>query len=63
MIMPKYEQKYRIWSFEHNAWWKPNWNGYTERIEEAGIYGEEEAKAICDDANKFGKIKEEMRPV
>ncbi len=53
-------KRYRIWSFEHNAWWKPDWNGYTENIKEAGIYTEENAKDICDSANLF-KINEEMR--
>lgn len=63
MIMPLYEQKYRIWSFEHDMWWKPNRRGYTQNIGKAGIYSAEEARAICDDANAYGKINEEMRPV
>lgn len=29
---------YLIWSYDHNAWWRPNECGYTERIEEAGRY-------------------------
>lgn len=27
---------YLIWSYEHNAWWKPNRWGYTTNIKEAG---------------------------
>lgn len=57
---------YRIWSFEHRAWWKPNGRGYTGSITEAGIYPEEEAEEIVRNANKFlpeGKVNEEMRPV
>ena len=57
------DEKYRIWSFEHDAWWRPNWYGYTENIEEAGIYEEKVAHGILFDANLFGKINEEMRPV
>lgn len=55
------EIKYRIWSFEHNAWWRPNGQGYTSHIEDAGTYEEKEAQSICDDANAHGKINEEMR--
>jgi selenophosphate synthetase-related protein len=59
--------KYRIWSFEHNAWWRPNWNGYTVSIFEAGLYDFEEATKIVEQANIMadvtGKINEEMRPV
>lgn len=57
------EQKYRIWSFEHNAWWKLNSLGYTSNIEEAEIYEKSEAQAICDSANITGEINEEMRLV
>lgn len=28
----------RIWSDEHQAWWRPNGAGYTLLIEEAGVY-------------------------
>ena len=38
--------KYLIWSFEHNAWWRPNECGYTENIDEAGRYEPEDAKRI-----------------
>lgn len=57
------ETKYRIWSFEHNAWWRPNWCDYTPHIELAGIYSKEIAEVICMDANAHGKINEEMREV
>jgi len=32
-----------IWSDEHGAWWRPDGMGYTQRIEEAGLYNEDEA--------------------
>lgn len=58
--------KYHIWSFEHDAWWKANWAGYTEDIKEAGVYGLEEATQICTQANMFlseGQINEALVPV
>ena len=30
--------KYRIWSNEHNAWWRDEFCGYTKNIEDAGVY-------------------------
>lgn len=41
------EETYYIWSTEHNRWWKPGGNGYTENLEEAGDYGRVEAMNIC----------------
>lgn len=46
---------YRIWSNEHNAWWKHARNGYTEDMAEAGIYPRDEALSICREANRFNK--------
>lgn len=43
--------KYYIWSYEHNAWWKPCHHGYTQHLSEAGTYFAEEAVAICEKAN------------
>ena len=45
--------KWRIWSIEHNAWWKPKWNGYTKEKSDAGIYEYEEALQIVREANEF----------
>lgn len=42
---------YLIWSNEHSAWWKPNKQGYTTIIEEAGKYSVNEAKEIAAEAN------------
>ena len=36
-----------IWSNEHGAWWRPNSCGYTCKVEEAGLFGYDEAKSIC----------------
>ena len=30
--------KFLIWSYEHKAWWLPGSSGYTESIEDAGVY-------------------------
>lgn len=35
-----------IWSAEHNAYWRPNGNGYTRRIGGAGLYDRVEAEEI-----------------
>jgi hypothetical protein len=42
---------YVIWSFEHEAWWAPDRCGYTTLLEQAGRYGEAEAKQIVAEAN------------
>jgi hypothetical protein len=50
--------KYRIWSNEHRAWWKPARHGYTSLKSQAGIYNEKEAIEICLDANIVLREKE-----
>lgn len=42
-----------IWSVEHRGYWKPGSNGYTEDIQQAGIFDFSEALRICDNANTF----------
>lgn len=39
-----------IWSNEHTAWWNPNGNGYTLRVDEAGRYSFADALKICTGA-------------
>lgn len=39
--------KFRIWSNEHQAWWRPAFFGYTQDIAFAGLYTYEEAHVIC----------------
>lgn len=55
------EAKFLIWSFEHRGWWKPNGNGYTEDIKEAGVYSYADAFEICTDAN-IVSVNEAMVP-
>lgn len=40
------EKFYYIKCNERNKWWKPNRNGYTDKLSEAGVYLESEAKEI-----------------
>lgn len=35
--------RFKIWSNEHNAWWRPDGWGYTEREEQAGWFSGYEA--------------------
>lgn len=49
------KNKYKIWSNEHQAWWRPNKCGYTDHRELAGVYEEDEAFEIVRDANKHIK--------
>jgi hypothetical protein len=39
-------EKWRIWSFEHHAWWAENECGYTEAASLAGTYTLERALEI-----------------
>lgn len=47
------EEKFWIWSIEHNAWWRPMERGYTHEIQDAGIYTKEKAVEICFHANEY----------
>jgi hypothetical protein len=40
-----------VWSFEHDAWWKPGGWGYTPALDEAGHFTELEALRIEHHAN------------
>ena len=48
-------QAYYILSRERSNgtayWWKPNQRGYTSDLNDAGLYGEDEARAIQRDSN------------
>lgn len=41
------EDDYLVWSNEHNAWWRPNRQGYTINRRVAGRYTRDEAISIC----------------
>lgn len=44
--------RWYIWSNEHNAWWKPDWKGYTPDKTSAGVYSYAEAIKIVEGANE-----------
>jgi len=43
--------KWLIWSHEHQAWWRSDRNGYTDLREQAGEYSLKEAMQICENSN------------
>ena len=47
------ENYYRIYSREHQAYWRGHRFGYTESKETAGQFTEAEAQEICYKANLF----------
>jgi hypothetical protein len=53
----------RIWSNEHDAWWRENSHGYTRHVDEAGMYERAIAERICKEAGKLkgGRPCEEIR--
>lgn len=56
---PDEETQYvRIWSFEHDAWWRPGSMGYTRDKGLAGLYRRADAEEICERANCSGTTNE-----
>lgn len=51
-----------IWSMEHDAWWRPNWRGYTLSRAEAGVYTRREAQGIVDGSRGANERIEEIGP-
>jgi len=50
-----------IWSYQHNAWWRPGRMGYTHDPNKVGRYTVTEALAICNEANRYSRqINETM---
>lgn len=47
--------KYRIWSIEHQGWWKLGEMGYTQDRLLAGIYEEKRVHEIVLRANRYLK--------
>lgn len=43
--------RWYIWSMEHNAFWAPDRNGYTNRRDSAGTYNFVEATEIVRNGN------------
>lgn len=53
---------FRIWSIEHDAWWRASWLGYTRELEEAGVYSEAETREVLARANAV-RINEAAIPL
>lgn len=54
----KPNERWLIWSHEHNAWWRADSASYTSLVTDAGRYTFEEAVSISTNANyglHFGK--------
>lgn len=51
-----------IWSYEHEAWWRPHRLGYTPLLIDAGLYTTVEAARIVDDANRI-TVNEQAIPL
>ena len=66
MSDPLREALWLVWSYEHDAWWRPNACGYTPHLYEAGLYSEEKALEIEREANRYtkpGKLNERAIPL
>ena len=50
----------KIWSFEHDAWWRAASCGYTTDEAQAGLYPREQAEKIVTSANYGGTLNEEI---
>ena len=56
-------RRYLVWSFEHGGWWTPGGaRGYTNELEEAGLFSHDRALEICLSGNIVG-INEAMVPL
>ena len=53
--LPPAGRRFLIWSNEHQAYWRPNRAGYTERASDAGLYPQNEAIEICEAASHGSK--------
>lgn len=52
--------RYVIWSFEHDGWWKPGRWGYTPYLQHAGRYVKAEADEIVTRANRYSATVNEV---
>lgn len=56
------ETRYYLWCHARQMWWKPHRLGYTDDLEQAGDYSQNEAIEICTKANRTG-LEESMVPM
>lgn len=45
-----------VFSYEHLSWWKPDRNGYTANVLEAGVYTKDEAHEIEKNAEPGNEL-------
>lgn len=45
------DERFVIWSIEHQLWWRADWRGYTATLDAAGIYSAAETRRILERAN------------
>lgn len=45
------DARWLIWSYEHDAWWRPGGFGYTRALAEAGVYSGADVDRIIRQAN------------
>jgi len=57
-MMTMKDETYLIWSYEHAAWWRGAFAGYTPDAIAAGRYSYEQARNICWEANKHRPVDE-----
>lgn len=50
----------KIWSFQHDAWWRPDSCGYTNDEASAGLYERRQAEEIVRQANHGGTLNEDI---
>jgi hypothetical protein len=48
-----WDKKWLIWCHERDMWWKPNRQGYTFYLNEAGHYSYMDACEIVKEANQY----------
>lgn len=48
--------KFLIWSNQRGMWWRPNERGYTQILEEAGVYSRADAERIISGATIDGQL-------
>lgn len=51
---------YRIWSGEHQAWWGPNFCGYTDDPAKVGLYTKTDVAKVLKGAGPEKKLKAVM---
>ena len=44
LVKPESADLVKIWSFEHDAWWRPDSRGYTTAEADAGLY---DRRKVC----------------